>query len=579
MIDYDLDEFIDDEEENTVSDDTQKAIETIKNSGNLLDQIEALTMLAKGCLLSDEFFAGMSDCIKVVADRLGLTPMQAVLLLPFANMPDESVSRRCLAHFFKCSPLKLLRVDDDLTTLVHRRYLSRCGYREDGLCLSEIAEKAFGQNKPLPVVSISGLTPQEFMTEVRNLLDACVNDRTLSPDDLRQEMISLVDENTQLKLVQELKESVGGKDNILIVLYFCKRLVCDFQSAVTLEQLSRIFTEKDFYNIGRNLQKGKHFLVRLRVLEPSGEEMLIKEVYKLTDAAREKLLSEYDILVADEEEEHGRLNVVKASEVKAKSLFYSPANQKEINILADLLSVEHFNEIRQNLLDNNMRPGFNCLFYGAPGTGKTETVLQLARATGRDIMQVDISSIRDKWYGNTEKRAREIFDTYATLVKKCSMTPILLFNEADALLSVRTTVGNGHSTDKTENAIQNIFLEGMENLEGIMIATTNLTENLDSAFERRFIYKVKFEKPSLEAKTAIWKSLMPALSDADAQTLASQFDFSGGQIENIARKSFVEKLLFSKEPSLERLFELCSQEKLENATPRRAMGFGASKVA
>lgn len=364
------------------------------------------------------------------------------------------------------------------------------------------------------------------------------------------------------------------------MLYFCKRLVGDFQGDISLEQLSHLFDE--FYPHGRAFQKGDHQLVKMGILEPSGEELQLKEVYRLTDDARKKLLPEFDGIIEVGRQEKTNTNlfhIVKADEVKAKPLFYSPANQKEINVLSDLLTEEHFGDIRKNLLDNNMRPGFNCLFYGAPGTGKTETVLQLARAAGRDVMSVDISSIRDKWYGDTEKHAREIFGTYAALVRKSDIAPILLFNEADALLSVRTTVGNGHSTDRTENAIQNIFLEAMENLDGIMIATTNLTENLDSAFERRFIYKVKFEKPSLEAKTAIWKSLMPALSDADAHTLASQFDFSGGQIENIARKSFVEKTLFSEEPSLERLIELCSQEKLENAAPRRAMGFCAGKVA
>ena len=386
-------------------------------------------------------------------------------------------------------------------------------------------------------------------------------------------MLTLIEENPQLGIVKALKEYQLDDEDTLIVLYYCKRLVCDFQKDVPLDPVSRLFD--DFYNLGRALQRGNHPLIKNGILEPFGKDMKLKDVFQLTEEACKKLLSEYDIIDMNEECNSQSFEVIKANDIKPKAMFYSDENQNEIDILTDLLNDEHFNEIRNNLIENNMRPGFNCLFYGTPGTGKTETVLQLARATGRDIMKVDISSIRDMWYGNTEKMAREIFDNYAELVKKRTVTPILLFNEADALLSVRTQVNNARSTDKTENAIQNIFLEGMENLDGIMIATTNLTENLDDAFERRFIYKVRFEQPSVEAKASIWKSFIHELTDKEAQVLASRYDFSGGQIENIARKSFVETLLFSKKPALERIIELCNKEKLQNKNQHRAMGFVA----
>ena len=240
-----------------------------------------------------------------------------------------------------------------------------------------------------------------------------------------------------------------------------------------------------------------------------------------------------------------------------------------------MLEDKQLKDIRKRLEAVNMRKGFNCLFYGLPGTGKTETTLQLARLTGRDIMQVDISSIRDKWYGETEKIVRGIFESYAQLVKRSKRIPILLINEADALLSVRTGIGgNNPSIDKTENAIQNILLEAMENIDGIMIATTNLTCNLDGAFDRRFLYKVEFHQPSIEAKTNIWKTFLPKLNLDDAKELARAFDFSGGQIENIARKAMVDHLLFGNEPGLERVMELCSNEKISGRSlDRKPIGF------
>src|SRR5690606_29460031 len=99
--------------------------------------------------------------------------------------------------------------------------------------------------------------------------------------------------------------------------------------------------------------------------------------------------------------------------------------------------------------------------------------------------------------------------------------PILFFNEADALISKRKDVGIS-ATGETENRIQNILLEELENFRGILIATTNLVNNLDSAFDRRFLFKVEFQQPDLEVRSKIWKQKLPHLSSEDSSLLASQ---------------------------------------------------------
>ena len=188
-------------------------------------------------------------------------------------------------------------------------------------------------------------------------------------------------------------------------------------------------------------------------------------------------------------------------------------------------------------------------------------------------MRVDISTLRDQWYGNTEKNIKRIFTDYAAAAISETLKPILLFNEADAIFSTRNSNGNS-STAKTENAIQNILLDEMERFEGIVIATTNLEGNLDPAFERRFLFKLAFHQPNLEAKTAIWKSLIPDLDELTAKTLATEFDLSGGQIENISRKTVIDQLISGLAPSLDLLRQLCEQEKLQKENPKRQpMGF------
>ena len=209
-----------------------------------------------------------------------------------------------------------------------------------------------------------------------------------------------------------------------------------------------------------------------------------------------------------------------------------------------------------------MRTGFSCIFYGSPGTGKTETVYQIARQTGRAIVPVNVSEIKSCWVGESEKMIQGVFNKYRALVEDSEVAPILLFNEADAIFGIRREAATD-AVDKMENSIQNIILQEMEKLDGILIATTNLTQNLDKAFERRFLYKIKFNKPSVEAKGKIWKSLLPSLTEQEAGILASNYDFSGGQIENVSRKKVIQTIIDGREPDFDEVRSYCSEELLE----------------
>ena len=214
-----------------------------------------------------------------------------------------------------------------------------------------------------------------------------------------------------------------------------------------------------------------------------------------------------------------------------------------------------------------MRSGFACLLYGAPGTGKTETVLQIARATGRNIMQVNLSELRSMWVGESEKKVKAVFDRYHNFVAYCDKEPILLFNEADGIIGKRST-NAVHAVDQMENTLQNIILQEMESLDGIMMATTNLTQNMDSAFERRFLYKINFHKPDRFTRLQIWQSMMPDLPESEASILAERYDFSGGQMENITRKATVEQILTGQTPKFETLISFCKEENIVENRPR-----------
>jgi hypothetical protein len=103
--------------------------------------------------------------------------------------------------------------------------------------------------------------------------------------------------------------------------------------------------------------------------------------------------------------------------------------------------------------------------------------------------------------------------------------------------------------------------------------TILLEQNMDKAFERRFLYKVKFNKPTLEARHHIWCSMIPSLEENTATQLAQKFDFSGGQIENIARHYTIDTILHGDNANMQQaLFQHCENEQLDNKNNRR-IGF------
>jgi SpoVK/Ycf46/Vps4 family AAA+-type ATPase len=179
------------------------------------------------------------------------------------------------------------------------------------------------------------------------------------------------------------------------------------------------------------------------------------------------------------------------------------------------------------------------IFYGQPGTGKTMTAVSLAKTLKRPILSFDCSKILSMYVGESEKNVRKIFDDFKTLSKKAKVAPILLLNEADQFLSSRTQ-GVNSSVDKMHNQMQNIFLEQIEQFEGILIATTNLLDNFDKAFSRRFNYKIEFKKPGKKQRKRLWHFMLPENADYEEGfevDILAKYELTGGQINLVIRNT------------------------------------------
>ncbi|EIW2190245.1 ATP-binding protein [Campylobacter jejuni] len=239
------------------------------------------------------------------------------------------------------------------------------------------------------------------------------------------------------------------------------------------------------------------------------------------------------------------------SVLKDQDIFELIEPSADIN---DIIMPENTKELLENILKqqdkkvlerlhswgikSNKNIEAKIIFYGPAGTGKTMSALAMAKSMKKPVLSFDCSKILSKWVGESEQNVRKIFDTYKNIVQTCKQSPILLLNEADQFLSTRVDGSSG--SDKMHNQMQNIFLEQIERFSGVIIATTNFLESLDSAFSRRFDYKIEFKKPDFKDRLKIWEKFLPkkAFFEKDFNiNILSNYELSGAQILMVVKNT------------------------------------------
>ena len=561
-----------------IENDEMESTEPNYQEMTILQLMEKVSELADDSQLSDSFFAQASPMTTILGERLGLTPEQCVFYSIFVDhYNDNHIQLDDISRQTRARMVRIAQFQSDIDEIEKKRYIRRTASRGIHMCkpgeayyVPSDSMKDLRKNKPYTPKKVKNLS---FIT-LMHAFDERIKERYQlgTPYEiLVEDLLDLVQNNKQLKVCQQLSDIRETVDDyslvLLVVMCICEMF---HNKTFSLTNLDKIFEEDwEIDRIAETFEVESNILLQLGLVEFAFCNGVVdKDCLMLSNKAKKMFLSENKQKRTD-----NMSNLQEYSKINAKELFYDDNVKEQVERLGNLLSKKSFGDICKRLKQNKMRRGFACLFYGAPGTGKTETVLQLAKKTGRNIMQVDFSEVKNKYVGDSEKNVKAIFNNYREAVKSEKLCPILLFNEADAIIG-RRLENVEHSVDNMYNTMQNIILQEMENFEGILIATTNLEGNMDPAFERRFLYKVRFEKPSANVRKQIWQSIIPSLSDEIALSLAKEFEFSGGQIENIARKQFVDSILYGeKEDVTASLRQYCKEETLQNRKNRPCVGF------
>ena len=183
------------------------------------------------------------------------------------------------------------------------------------------------------------------------------------------------------------------------------------------------------------------------------------------------------------------VELIEPQKIQIVKLRYPFEFQLEIDVFFENLQPKRFQQYTKSLQSRGLPPNLSAMLYGAPGTGKTELVRQLARKYKRPLLMVNLAGLRDKYFGESEKNITRLFAEIRSISSQLKKEPIVLFNEADGFFHQRSSSGRG--TDQTETALVAPFLNELETFKGIVFAPSNHTIPMDKALERRWTLKLE----------------------------------------------------------------------------------------
>ncbi|TXB66149.1 AAA family ATPase [Vicingus serpentipes] len=551
--------------------------EKINMPETMIDQIETIANLFTKVEDSDtteDILSGRKefDIVNHLSLVLNLSITETILfsVLMHLQMRDNYQSTIVKISDFICYPVvELYKKYKHFESLKRKGFIEIKENRGEDRII--VRKKVFKQiiRMEIPHQIDDDITIVNLMQNLYQLIEGNRFDQT--KDEFSEEIKANLESSNEIKELNLLK-SMGLKwEEIVVFLFVAYSSIIEDRSAnvhyagrAVYENLNR------FVSFKRSLLHGKNILLRKKLLKLEGGVFMDNEFYLLGEVGA-KIMSVTLTKTLAKVFKTDVGEIINPESISKVDLFYNSRELNEVNNLKKVLRESNYKKCITRLKSKKLQEGITVMLYGAPGTGKTELVYQLSRITGRKILMVDLSSVRDKYVGESEKRVAKVFDDYVRLSKIESRTPILLLNESDALISKRINVKA--SVDQMNNSMQNVFLQKMEEFKGIMIATSNLIGNIDKAFERRFLIKLKIDKPEQHNRFKILHHHFPELSKKQKEELSFNYDLTGAQIGNVSRRYTIDGI-FNSNQDESRIEELIKQELMKSKVTKSKRKIG-----
>jgi len=547
---------------------------------NVVDKIVQIAKKLENSKMDEEVIEELKLPLQVLSEYLNVTIPQAIVfsIIFVLEIKIYNIDLRDIFNFLDLSFLDSLNLKSNIDKLIEKnlieieqesgRKTKKTSFIKLIFSIQSDVSLSIYENKPIVKKDIELLDIYSFLKNISSYIEQREREN-IETTELFEMIKKFENSNEHIEPILKVKKILDIEDRTLLYEIINNHII-GFSTSMekTLRQINQ--------NARKRILKMNELVEKTNImyeldLITLGESRFANDFsLSLTNKSIELFMqNDASLFIKDKKVK----NLILNENISYKELFYEPNVSKEVNFLTDSLINEKFISLQERLANISLSKGVASIFYGAPGTGKTETVYQIAKATGRDILLVDISQSKSMWFGESEKRIKDIFNSYRKACNSMEIKPILFFNEADALLNKRQE-NSQSNVGQTENAIQNILLEEMEKFEGIMIATTNLEGNLDAAYERRFLFKIKFESPTVDVKVKIWQNKLSWLNNNFIGKLANDFSFSGGEIDNIVRKITIQEVLTGKRPESNEIYDFCKNEKvLSNNKGKFVVGY------
>lgn len=553
-----------------------------ETSKELLKSVQTIVISTKGQLLDEELINELRKNSASIMSFYDVSHFQSIVLAIYleCGLKDIDVDTEKLIDYFGKNMSCLADINQAIDELISKKLLfvrihdnssrRKSSYNK----VIQVHHKALdammkGDKELLGHQKIENFFG--LLGEVRDLISKRIYS-SITTDILAEEVREILESNRKFLEVEWLlsHDNLTNYDLVMALDLTIDHL--EGAEEVDIDKiLKEVYSEiHDRIKYKRKIKENSCGLFKNNIAIFSDDMFSFLNYIKLSDQAMDVLLGGYkDSIKKEFRPKMGIL--ISPEKIESEELFYNESEYQQIETLLNALEEDNYNKLMTRLKDNGMKQGFTVLLYGYPGTGKTSSVKQVAKATGRSIFMVEIQKIQSKWVGESEKNLAKVFEEYKQARSFFTKAPILLFNEADAILGKRMTVNS--SVDKSFNALQNILLQELEEFEGIFMATTNLADQLDSAFDRRLLYKIDFKKPEQQVRKKILSNVFKNISDKTIDTLTMQFSLTGGQIANIKKKLLVKSILDVNLNQESYLSILCNEEFILSKSGRSTIGF------
>lgn len=553
-------------------------------SKNLLNAVQEICGQVKGQALTDELVSNLKEEAIPVMEFYDITHFQAIVFAVYleAKIKDRDIDLERMVDIFGKRLSMIAEVNlalDELKTkkLVYtKRHDFSVRRKEDHnniTCVVDSAANALmkGDKSLMEVTKVSSFCV--LLTQIRELIVQRI-DLVITTTEMTDEVMGLLQLNKDFPEVEWLLsfgEEMTKYDLAILLNIAIEHM--EGQEEVNIDKMIReTYSEiQDRVRYSRKIKENQCILFTRDLVVNSDDEFSFLSYIRLSDHSMDVLLGGYKEMI-NKVVKPKLCTVYKADKIKKETLFYNSEERKQIETIGRALEEENYQKLSERLKEKGLRTGINILLYGVAGGGKTSTVMQWAAATGRDIFFLDISSVQSKFVGEAEKQLQSVWTSYRECRKSMKLAPILLFNEADAILGTRMQAES--SASKSYNTLQNIMLQNMEDFEdGIFIATTNLASHLDPAFERRFLFKVNYKTPEPEVRKQILSNVFSHVSEKTIDEINESCMLTGGMIQNVHKKILINSLLDEELNTDGSILELCKEEFVLNKANRKPIGF------